>query len=170
MIQSRGMLWCANWTPSTSRRVRLAPHSDGEFHCRSGRPAISREESVRKHSFRKQFMSRTVTLIIQLNLHSNGFWQWIWKVFEAPSQNSELNPFENLQNNLKTDRHRWSLSNLSKIEHICILRWEKKKSQNSYVHSWCKYKKKLEITANVASTKYWHETGKYFCFEFVFNL
>ena len=47
------------------------------------------------------------------------------KVFESPSQNSKLNPFENLQNNLKTDRHRCSLSNLSKLEHICILRWEK---------------------------------------------
>ena len=96
---------------------------------------MPRKESAEKHDLREQFMSGTVPLIIQLNLHSNGFWQRIWKVFELPSQNSELNPYENLQNNLDTSSHYapypgWVSLSTSASQ-------DGRKSQKSYVQNFC---------------------------------
>lgn len=88
-----------------------------------------------------------VTLITQLELHPSGSWHW--KVFESPSQNPELNPFENLWNNLKTDRHRCSSSSLSKLQHICILGWGG--GRDCVLHSWCCIQfqeQRMEITSN----------------------
>lgn len=112
--------------------------------------SISWEEPGRKHSFRKPYMwgwgsnpNHTTGTTPQWLLH------WIWKVFESPSQNPELNPFENLWNNLKTDRHRCSSSSLSKLQHICILGWGG--GRDCVLHSWCCIQfqeQRMEITSN----------------------
>ena len=53
--------------------------------------------------------------------------QWLKEkkvnVLAWPSQSPDLNPIENLWNDLKTAVHKWSPSNLTELEQFCKEEW-----------------------------------------------
>lgn len=112
----------ANWTPSILKCIKLLLCSGREFPHQGNRHILKRfcqnPKFEEKNHVQDSNPNHTTEATLECHLTMN-------MKSLSPSQNAELNPFQNLQNDLKTDRHRCSLSNLSKLEHICIFRREK---------------------------------------------
>ena len=85
--------------------------------------------------------------------------QWLKEkkvnVLSRPSQSPDLNPIENLWNELKTAVHKWSPTNLNELEQFCKEEWENiAKSRCAKLVETNPNRLKAEIKAKGGSTKY----------------